>query len=161
MAEGRCYLSSWLTGESPNSAGTCSPAKFVRWQQTPAGMASRLNDVLIDCYAPDENTGYPTLCKGRYLVNEQRYHVLEKPTSLNTLGLLPELVKACVASVKIEERQRSPAYVAEVTRVWRQAIDRCLAQPEQFTVAPQWTSALDALSESSQTTPGTYHREWQ
>lgn len=24
MAEGRCYLSSWLTGESPNSAGACS-----------------------------------------------------------------------------------------------------------------------------------------
>jgi putative protease len=30
MAEGRCYLSSYLTDESPNSKGACSPAKAVR-----------------------------------------------------------------------------------------------------------------------------------
>lgn len=118
MAEGRCYLSSWLTGESPNSAGACSPAKFVRWQQTPKGMESRLNEVLIDRYAPDESAGYPTLCKGRYQVDDSCYHVLEEPTSLNTLALLPELLRAGVASVKIEGRQRSPAYVAQVARVW-------------------------------------------
>lgn len=34
MAEGRCYLSSYMTGESPNTVGACSPAKFVRWQET-------------------------------------------------------------------------------------------------------------------------------
>jgi putative protease len=161
MAEGRCYLSSWLTGESPNSAGACSPAKFVRWQQTPKGMESRLNEVLIDRYAPDESAGYPTLCKGRYEVNNQRYHVLEEPTSLNTLELLPELLRAGIASVKIEGRQRSPAYVADVARVWRQAIDRCKAQPEQFDVAPQWMQTLGDLSEGTQTTLGAYHREWQ
>ena len=86
MAEGRCYLSSYLTGESPNTVGACSPARFVRWQQTPQGMESRLNDVLIDRYAPDENAGYPTLCKGRYFVDKHCYHALEEPTSLNTLG---------------------------------------------------------------------------
>ncbi len=161
MAEGRCYLSSWLTGESPNSAGACSPAKFVRWQQTANGMESRLNDVLIDRYAADESAGYPTLCKGRYQVNGQRYHVLEEPTSLNTLTLLPDLLRAGVASVKIEGRQRSPAYVAQVARVWRQAIDRCRHAPESFAVTEAWTAALDELSEGSQTTLGAYHREWQ
>ena len=161
MAEGRCYLSSWLTGESPNSAGACSPAKFVRWQQTPQGMESRLNEVLIDRYAPDESAGYPTLCKGRYQVNDQRYHVLEEPTSLNTLELLPELLRAGIASVKIEGRQRSPAYVADVARVWRQAIDRCKAQPEHFGVTPEWMKTLGDLSEGTQTTLGAYHREWQ
>ncbi len=50
MAEGRCYLSSYLTGESPNTVGACSPARFVRWQQTEEGMESRLNNVLIDRY---------------------------------------------------------------------------------------------------------------
>lgn len=34
MAEGRCYLSSYLRGESPNTVGACSPARFLRWQQT-------------------------------------------------------------------------------------------------------------------------------
>ena len=116
---GRCYLSSYLTGESPNTVGACSPARFVRWQQTPQGMESRLNDVLIDRYQDHENAGYPTLCKGRYLVDDVRYHALEEPTSLNTLELLPELLAANIASVKIEGRQRSPAYVSQVARVWR------------------------------------------
>ncbi len=161
MAEGRCYLSSWLTGESPNTVGACSPASFVRWQQTPKGLESRLNEVLIDRYDDGENAGYPTLCKGRYLVDGQRYHVLEEPTSLNTLALLPELLQANIASVKIEGRQRSPAYVAQVTRIWRQAIDRCCADPDNFRVQAHWMAELGALSEGTQTTLGAYHREWQ
>lgn len=52
MAEGRCYLSSYMTGESPNTVGACSPAKFVRWEETPSGLESRLNEVLIDRYGP-------------------------------------------------------------------------------------------------------------
>ncbi len=110
---GRSLLSFFLPdGESPNTVGACSPARFVRWQQTPQGLESRLNDVLIDRYRDGENAGYPTLCKGRYLVDGERYHALEEPTSLNTLELLPELMAANIASVKIEGRQRSPAYVS-------------------------------------------------
>ncbi len=55
MSEGRCYLSSYLTGESPNTVGACSPAKYVRWQETEQGLESRLNDILIDRYAQGEN----------------------------------------------------------------------------------------------------------
>ncbi|MEX6282154.1 peptidase U32 family protein [Providencia hangzhouensis] len=161
MAEGRCYLSSYLTGESPNTVGACSPARFVRWQQTEEGMESRLNNVLIDRYQKDENAGYPTLCKGRYLVDEQKYHVLEEPTSLNTIELLPELMAANIASVKIEGRQRSPAYVTEVTRIWRKAIDRYKSNPNNFVTDPKWLKALGGLSEGSQTTLGAYHRKWQ
>lgn len=161
MAEGRCYLSSYLTGESPNTAGACSPARFVRWQNTPQGMESRLNDVLIDRYKENENAGYPTLCKGRYLVDGQYYHALEEPTSLNTLELLPELLAANIASVKIEGRQRSPAYVSQVTRVWRAAIDRCKANPKNFTTDETWMNTLGAMSEGTQTTLGAYHRKWQ
>lgn len=161
MAEGRCYLSSYLTGESPNTVGGCSPARFVRWQQTPQGMESRLNEVLIDRYEDNENAGYPTLCKGRYLVDGQRYHALEEPTSLNTLELLPELFAANIASVKIEGRQRSPAYVSQVAKVWRQAIDRYLANPAQFSAKEEWMEQLGAMSEGTQTTLGAYHRKWQ
>lgn len=161
MAEGRCYLSSWLTGESPNTVGACSPARFVRWQQTPAGLESRLNEVLIDRYAENENAAYPTLCKGRYTLGNQRYHALEEPTSLNTLTLLPALMASNIASVKIEGRQRSPAYVAQVTRIWRQAIDRCKASPETFVAEESWMNALSELSEGTQTTLGAWHRQWQ
>nr|WP_314264087.1 peptidase U32 family protein [uncultured Moellerella sp.] len=161
MAEGRCYLSSYLTGESPNTVGACSPARFVRWQQTENGMESRLNDVLIDRYDADENAGYPTLCKGRYLVDGHKYHTLEEPTSLNTIELIPELMAANIASVKIEGRQRSPAYVCEVTKIWRQAIDRYKANPAQFIADPKWSESLGNLSEGRQTTLGAYHRKWQ
>ncbi|MNG64054.1 putative protease YhbU precursor [compost metagenome] len=161
MAEGRCYLSSYLTGESPNTVGACSPARYVRWQQTAQGMESRLNGVLIDRYRDDENAGYPTLCKGRYLVDDVRYHALEEPTSLNTLELLPELLAANIASVKIEGRQRSPAYVSQVARVWRQAIDRCQADPAAYQADAGWMEALGAMSEGTQTTLGAYHRKWQ
>ncbi|WMC09648.1 U32 family peptidase [Oceanimonas pelagia] len=161
MAEGRCYLSSYLTGESPNTVGACSPARFVRWEERQGLLESRLNHVLIDRFADGEQAGYPTLCKGRFEVDGRRYHTLEEPTSLNTLSLLPELVRLGVKSVKIEGRQRSPAYVSQVTRVWRQALDACLGHAGDYHVEPGWQRQLDALSEGSQTTLGAYHRKWQ
>ncbi|MCE0493319.1 ubiquinone anaerobic biosynthesis protein UbiU [Vibrio salinus] len=165
MSEGRCYLSSYLTGESPNTVGACSPARFVRWQETESGLESRLNGVLIDLYKHGENAGYPTLCKGRFCTTNKGekkcYHTLEEPTSLNTLGLLPELFSANIASVKIEGRQRSPAYVAEVTKVWRKAIDDYQRHQHDYSVKPEWNRALENLSEGTQTTLGAYHRKWQ
>ncbi len=161
MAEGRCHLSSYLTGESPNLCGVCSPAKAVRWQEDADGLSSRLNGVLIDRYAKDEPAGYPTLCKGRFMVNGQRFHALEEPTSLNTLDLIPQLAAIGIKAVKIEGRQRSPAYVEQVTRVWRAALDAYARAPQSFSVQPQWRSALATLSEGSQTTLGAYHRSWQ
>ncbi|MBI5275888.1 MAG: U32 family peptidase [Burkholderiales bacterium] len=162
MVEGRCQLSSYVTGESPNTHGVCSPAKAVRWQETPAGLEARLGGVLIDRYAPGEKAGYPTLCKGRFdVANEHSYYAIEEPTSLNTLELLPQLVKMGVRAVKIEGRQRSPAYVAQVTRVWRQAIDSCLAQGHRYAVKTSWMSELDQVAEGQQHTLGAYHRPWK
>jgi len=63
MAEGRCYLSSYLTGESPNTQGVCSPAAYVQWEDRGGILESRLNGLLIDRFAENEHAGYPTLCK--------------------------------------------------------------------------------------------------
>ena len=162
MVEGRCALSSYATGESPNTHGVCSPAKAVRWAQTPKGLESRLNGVLIDRYGPNENAGYPTLCKGRFdVADEHGYYALEEPTSLNTLDLLPQLVQMGVRAIKIEGRQRSPAYSAQVTRVWRQAIDHCMAQRHLYTPKTIWLTALDQVAEGQQHTLGAYHRSWK
>ncbi|WP_206485538.1 peptidase U32 family protein [Thalassotalea sp. G2M2-11] len=161
MSEGRCYLSSYMTGESPNTVGACSPAKYVRWQETEQGLESRLNDVLIDRYLPDENAGYPTLCKGRFDVDDNVYHALEEPTSLNTLELIPQLSQMGIVSVKIEGRQRSPAYVEQVAKTWRMALDRYQQSPDDFQIEQAWMNTLANLSEGSQTTLGAYHRKWQ
>ena len=162
MVEGRCALSSYVTGESPNTHGVCSPAKAVRWQETPKGLESRLNGVLIDRYAAGESAGYPTLCKGRFDVEDDTsYYAIEEPTSLNTLSLLPQLLQMGVRAIKIEGRQRSPAYVAQVTKVWREAIDSCQAQPQHYTPRSAWMASLDQVAEGQQHTLGAYHRPWK
>jgi collagenase-like PrtC family protease len=161
MVEGRCALSSYATGEAPNTHGVCSPAKSVRWVQTPKGLESRLNGVLIDRYADGENASYPTLCKGRFDVADENYYALEEPTSLNTLELLPELVGMGVRAVKIEGRQRSPAYVAQVTRVWREALDAYVGNAQRYSVKPAWMAALNKVAEGQQHTLGAYHRSWK
>ncbi|EJI84800.1 MAG: peptidase U32 family protein [Alishewanella aestuarii] len=161
MAEGRCYLSSYLTGQSPNTAGACSPAAFVRWQEQDGVLESRLNEVLIDRFAADETAGYPTLCKGRFRVDADTYHVLEEPTSLNTLDLLPQLYAEGISSLKIEGRQRSPAYVTQITQVWRAAIDAVMQDPAHFLVQQHWQQVLNNLAEGNQTTLGAYHRKWK
>ena len=161
MVEGRCTLSSYVTGESPNSSGVCSPAKAVKWEESAAGRRSRLNGVLIDVYAPDEPAGYPTLCKGQFEVDGHVYYAMEEPTSLNVLDILPELYRAGVAAIKVEGRQRSPAYVAQVTRTLRAAIDACAADPANFAPRRQWIEQLDNVAEGRCHTLGAYHRPWQ
>lgn len=161
MAEGRCYLSSYLTGESPNTRGVCSPAGYVRWEETPEGLESRLNGVLIDRYEKGEPAGYPTLCKGRFEVGGESYHAIEEPTSLNTLELLPELKKLGINAVKIEGRQRSPAYVSKVAGIWRQALDQLEQAPGHFHIEPAWLAGLGEVSEGSTTTLGAYERRWK
>jgi putative protease len=161
MVEGRCALSSYATGQSPNNAGVCSPPSAVRWHETPGAVEARLGGLLIDRYAPGEARGYPTLCKGRFAVaGESNYYAIEEPTSLNTLELLPQLAKAGVAALKIEGRQRGVAYVSAVTRTWREAIDRHRADPANWSAQPRWQQALSAQAEGHQTTLGPYHRAW-
>lgn len=161
MVEGRCALSSYVTGEAPNNSGVCSPAKAVRWRQTALGLESRLNDVLIDRYADNENSSYPTLCKGRFEVRDECYYAIEEPASLNTLALLPMLKEMGVSAVKIEGRQRSPAYIGQVTRVWREAVDRCLNPAVNYAVKPAWMTELSKVAEGLQHTLGAYHRSWK
>jgi O2-independent ubiquinone biosynthesis protein UbiU len=178
MVEGRCFLSSYVTGESPNTCGVCSPAKAVRWEEAGGTRRSRLNGVLIDMYTPGEPAGYPTLCKGRFAVQGRTNaagagcagaadvageigYALEEPTSLNVLDILPELARAGVAAIKVEGRQRSPVYVAQVTRVLRAALDACVRDPERYAPRAEWITQLDRLAEGRQHTLGALDRGWQ
>jgi putative protease len=172
MNEGRCWLSSYATGESPNTVGACSPAKFVRWEKRPAQagetpgehMDARLNGILIDTFAPQESAGYPTLCKGRFEVRGDTYYALEEPTSLNVLEVLPEIIKIGVAAIKVEGRQRSPAYVAQVTRVLRAALDAAIAAAQndsRYQVDDAWQTELARVAEGQQATLGAYNRPWR
>ncbi len=161
MVEGRCALSAHVTGESPNTHGVCSPAHAVRWQELPSGRQVRLSGVLIDEFAPGEAAGYPTLCKGRFEANGSIMHALEEPTSLNVLDILPQLLTAGVRAIKVEGRQRSPAYVAQVTRALRAALDACQRDPAGYRPLLTHAAALERLTEGRTQTLGAYSRPWQ
>ncbi|MDR2839163.1 MAG: U32 family peptidase, partial [Azonexus sp.] len=83
------------------------------------------------------------------------------PTSLNVLPILPEIVKIGVRAIKIEGRQRSPTYVAQVTRTLRAALDALRDGAGAYQVKPAWQAELAKVSEGSQATLGAYNRPWR
>ncbi len=124
--EGRCHLSSFITGKSANSVGACAPAEFVGFEETPEGRTlMKLNGLTIGDFGPAEPATYPTPCKGTYVdsVHGEERHAFQDPCCLNAMPLLPQLAEAGVDWVKIEGRQRSFSYVRTVTSAWRSAID--------------------------------------
>jgi len=156
MAEGRCMLSSYATGKSPNMNGVCSPPSHVVYRQEPDGaLVAALGDFTVERFEVGEPAGYPTLCKGRFKADGEISHLFEDPVSLNAAQLLPKLAEIGVAAFKIEGRQRGRAYIAAVVQTFRRAID---AMAEGGTVDLE---ALHALSEGQRETTGSYRKAWR
>lgn len=157
MAEGRCSLSSYVTGQSPNRQGVCSPASHVRYEQRGQALVSSLGGSTINVFDKGEKAGYPTLCKGRFSVGSYASYLFEEPTSLSTGEILRDLAAAGVKALKIEGRQRGRAYVAEVVRQFRTLVDG-LAHDEAPDAA---AAALRRLAEGQQDTSGAYRKGWR
>lgn len=159
MAEGRCSLTNYATGISTNMDGVCSPASDVRYEEDQQrNLTTKLGPFTIDCFSCGENAGYPTICKGRYVSdqNKDAYYAFEEPVSLNLTGLLPELVRAGVTAFKIEGRQRSRAYVGSVVSAFRRAVDAIMAGKD-----PEIANLL-ALTEGNRQTEGAFKtRKWR
>jgi len=95
---GQCLTSEALGGRSANR-GECAQA----------------------CRMP-----YELISDGQFVpLGDRRY--LLSPQDLAGLEVLPDLIRAGVRSLKIEGRLKSPEYVANITRVYRQALDRVFA----------------------------------
>lgn len=156
--EGRCYLSSYVTGASTNTEGACSPSRFVRFSSEPGGgMSISLNNMTLNRLTKNESSPYPTCCKGRYIKPDGSYaYVFEDPESLNVLQILPGLMDAGVAALKIEGRQRTKTYVAAMTGVLRDAIDSCYRDGGAYRVRPEWSSKTVATFEGTSETLGSY-----
>ncbi|WP_337996426.1 ubiquinone anaerobic biosynthesis protein UbiU [Oleispirillum naphthae] len=154
MAEGRCSLSSYVTGKSPNKTGVCSPASHVAYEEHGSGLDSKLGGFTINRFAEGEPAGYPTLCKGRFSANDKVSYLFEEPVSLNLLTMLPEVADAGVTALKIEGRQRGKAYVEKVVRAFRKAVD-ALDRGEQLDAA-----AIADLTEGGRETAGAYKKAW-
>ncbi len=96
---GQCLTSEALGGRSANR-GECAQA----------------------CRLP-----YELISDGALVPLGDRKYLLS-PQDLAGLEALPDLVRAGVSSLKIEGRLKSPEYVANITRVYRGALDRMRAQ---------------------------------
>ena len=94
---GQCLTSEALGGRSANR-GECAQA----------------------CRLP-----YDLIADGRQIdLGDRRY--LLSPRDLAGIDVLPELIQNGIASLKIEGRLKSPEYVASITRIYRQAVDRAM-----------------------------------
>jgi len=91
---GQCLTSESLGGRSANR-GECAQACRMPYELVSDGQTVPLGD-------------------RKYLLS---------PQDLAGLDVLPELVRSGVASLKIEGRLKTPEYVANITRVYRQALD--------------------------------------
>jgi putative protease len=91
---GQCLTSEALGGRSANR-GECAQA----------------------CRMP-----YDLISDGKPVPLGDRKYLLS-PQDLAGLEVLPELIRAGVASLKIEGRLKSPEYVANITRIYRNALD--------------------------------------
>ena len=92
---GQCLTSEALGGRSANR-GECAQACRMPYELISDGQPVPLGDK-------------------RYLLS---------PQDLAGLEVLPELIRAGVSSLKIEGRLKTPEYVANVTRVYRSALDK-------------------------------------
>ncbi len=108
---GQCLTSESLGGRSANR-GECAQACRLPY----------------DLYSDGEKVD----------LGDRKY--LLSPQDLAGLDVLPELVKAGVASLKIEGRLKSPEYVASITRVYRQALDKIFGDTRPATAAAEPTN---------------------
>ena len=162
MAEGRCALSSYATEGSPNLTGVCSPPEAVAYTEAQASLTARLGDFAIDRHPAGEAAGYPTLCKGRFLVDGDSSHLFEDPVSLNAMDLLDGFRRIGVTAVKVEGRQRGKAYVARVASAFRRAIDAQAAGKTAASFANTLADlALADLAEGGRQTSGAYRMTWR
>lgn len=155
MAEGRCALSSYATGLSPNMNGVCSPASHVVYAEEEGEQVARLGAYTIHRTPKGSPVPYPTLCKGCFTSRDQTGHIFEDPVSLDATRLIPALARAGVRALKIEGRQRSRAYVAEVVRAFRAAVESAEAG------RPMPEGLLARLTEGQAATTGAYAKTWR
>ncbi|MEO1791034.1 MAG: DUF3656 domain-containing protein [Cyanobacteria bacterium J06629_19] len=68
---------------------------------------------------------YDLIADGQKVDLGDRAYLLS-PQDLSGLPVIPDLIKAGVTSLKVEGRLKTPDYVASVTRVYRQALDKVI-----------------------------------
>jgi U32 family peptidase len=144
---GLCLFSSMVGGRSGNR-GRCAQACRMRYRLTAGGEAARAARGAaagaIDRAATGRVTGATTA--GPDALDADRGPADARVLSaadLAAIGMLPELMAAGVRAFKIEGRMKDASYVATTVGVYREAIDAAVADPEAYSVRPEWLERLE------------------
>nr|WP_255711557.1 U32 family peptidase [Pelosinus baikalensis] len=125
---GRCLMSNYFTDRDANR-GQC--AQPCRWKFS-----------LVEEKRPGEY--YPVMEdeRGTYIFNSK---------DLCLLPHIPELINSGLNSFKIEGRMKSVHYAATVIKVYREAIDAYVNDPDHYSVKAEWLEELQKISHRAYT----------
>lgn len=77
--------------------------------------------------------------------NDSSYQAEDRAES-KTLALLPRLRASGVHAIQIGAQHRGAIQTAQLTRVWREALDSYAEDPEHFSVKPSWLAQIDKFA---------------
>jgi putative protease len=126
---GRCLISSMLTGRDANQ-GECTHS--CRWSYH-----------LVEESRPGEYFPVVEDENGTFIFNSRDLCLVEH---------IPALVSSGIHALKIEGRMKGINYVASVLRVYRQAVDEYMDNPDRWVCRPEWLGELAKLSHRGYTT---------
>jgi collagenase-like PrtC family protease len=81
-------------------------------------------------------------CAASEIAANESCYATPDSLDIGVLGLLPSLKNIGVRAVRIEAQGDNPAKSAQIARVWRDAIDSCLEDPQHYVVKPAWIAQL-------------------
>ncbi|MGL5295651.1 MAG: peptidase U32 family protein [Culicoidibacterales bacterium] len=117
---GRCTLSNHMTARDSNRGGCCQSCRWeydLVQEQTDGSLIS--------------------------LTTEGEAQFAMSPKDLSLITSIPEMIELGVDSLKVEGRMKSIHYVATVVSVYRKVIDRYCADPDNFTITPDFIAELE------------------
>lgn len=132
---GRCLLSNYMADRDANKGACAQPC---RW-----------NYYLVEEQRPGEYMPVYEDKRGTYFFNSKDLCLLEN---------IPELISSGLQSLKIEGRVKTIYYVANIIRVYREAIDSYENDPDNYVFKPEWLEEIKKASHR-QFTKGFYENK--
>ena len=102
-------------------------------------------DITVECGSETGPTAVERCATIETASNDSSY-LPEERTGSKALGLLPRLRANGVHAIQIDAQHRGAIQTAQLTRVWREALDSCAEDPVHFLVKSSWVAQIDKFS---------------
>ena len=126
---GRCLLSNYMTGRDANMGDCAQPCRYKYH--------------LVEEKRPGEYFPIEEHDEGTFIMNSKDLCMIEH---------IDDMIKAGIASLKIEGRVKSEYYLATVIRSYRMAIDAYYADPKNYKYDPYLLEEIKKVSHRDFTT---------